>query len=150
MRSVMRTFFAKVMSQLLVPGPRYTTLRVMPGILGEGTTPTGGNTKLAELRYWNVRWRASAGAKGVPLRMSLAPSPPPVMLRPPVLRVILPAPCPYEYDCGVPLTNSEIPDHSQLSATARRNLVSHSLLAWGSLYTQYTFKLCVRSKLARP
>src|SRR5256885_1793884 len=97
MCSVMGMFFASVMSQLSVPGPRYVSLRVMPGVLGLGialgsTTPTallatGGNANALVLRNLKDECSWSDGAYGMPVSRMRAPSPPPVMFRPLTLMV---------------------------------------------------------------
>src|SRR2546430_1153604 len=105
----------------------------MPGMLGLGMalgsiTPTavlatGGNANALVLRNWNEELR---GAYGLPKSRIRVPSPPPVKLRPLALMVT---------DWGAPLTNSAMPDHSQLSPSAFSIRLFQSPLAFGRRYT---------------
>src|SRR5690348_8068360 len=61
-RSVIGIFFCSAMSKLLVPGPRNTFARVIPGVLGEGITFTCGMANAALLMYCSVVWIWSLGA----------------------------------------------------------------------------------------
>src|SRR5579872_6649294 len=103
--------------------------------------PTAGNANTDVLKYWlNVRW--PLGRTGLPVAITRAPSPPPVMFR---LFVV-----PRLTLSGVPEMKDAIPEISQLSNTERLSQFFHRRLTFGTFQTQSAVKRWRISRLLGP